>query len=160
MGIEANFDLQAVRKYVESKKDAFVEAALEAYKLTCIAMVKRAKETDTYKDQTHKLRSSIGCVLYHDGVEVFNYFESTGGEMGGEGVQEGLAHARLVAEQQVDKTIVAVVVAGADYALYVESNGFDVLTGSTYGFSSDLKREFKDIMDAFSDNVREHFNIK
>ena len=65
-----------------------------------------------------------------------------------------------MAEQQVDKTIVAVVVAGADYALYVESNGFDVLTGSTYGFSSDLKREFKDIMDAFSDNVREHFNIK
>lgn len=159
MGMESNFDISALRKYAESKKDDFVEAALEAYKLTCISMVKRAKQTDTYKDQTHKLRSSIGCVLYHDGVEVFNYFESTGGEMGGKGVQEGLMQARLVAEQQGNKSIVAVVVAGADYALYVESKGYDVLTGSTLRFSSELKAEFDNVKNAFKDHIKGKFEL-
>lgn len=160
MGIQSNLNMTALRKYAESKMDAFVEAAIEAYKLACIAMVTRAKQVNTYKDQTHKLRSSIGCVLYRDGVEVFNYFESTGGELGGDGVQSGLAQARLTAEQQGDKAIVAVAVAGAEYALYVEAKGYDVLTGSTRGFANDLKTEFENITTAFSKNISEHFNIQ
>jgi hypothetical protein len=154
MGIQSNFDMSALRRYAYKQKDKFVEAALEAYKLACIKMVDRAKQTKTYQDQTHKLRSSIGCVLYHNGVEVYNYFESTGGEKGGEGVQQGLAYAKSVAEQQGDKTIVAVVVAGADYALYVESKGYDVLTGSTRQFSSDLKVEFDNVKNAFKEHVK------
>lgn len=158
MGIESNFNMSAIREYAYSKRDKFEEAALEAYKFACIEMVKRAKQTNTYQDQTHKLRSSIGCVLYHNGVEVFNYFESTGGEMGGEGAQDGLMKARLVAEQQGDKTIVSVVVAGADYALYVESKGYDVLTGSTRQFSADLKAEFQNVKDAFKSHIEGKIN--
>lgn len=159
MGIEANFNMDALRKYAYEKKDEFIEAALEAYKLACIKMVQRAKQTNTYQDQTHKLRSSIGCVLYHNGAEVFNYFESTGGEKGGDGVQEGLACARSVAEQQGNKAIVAVVVAGADYALYVEAKGYDVLTGSKRQFHDDLKSEFDNVKSAFNDHIRDKFNI-
>jgi hypothetical protein len=173
MGIQSNFDMSALRRYAYEQKDKFVEAALEAYRLACIQMVDRAKQTNTYQDQTHKLRSSIGCVLYHNGVEVFNYFESTGGEKGGEGVQQGIAYARSIAEQQGNKTIVAVVVAGAEYALYVEAGhnmkkkdgtkiyvtGQDVLTGSTRQFSSDLKVEFDNVKNAFKEHVKGKFDL-
>jgi hypothetical protein len=159
MGITSNFNMQALRRYAESRKNEFIEATLEACKLACIKMVERAKQTNTYQDQTHKLRSSIGCVLYHNGAEVFNYFESTGGEMGSDGIQDGLTYAQNVAEQQGNKAIVAVVVAGAEYAMYVESKGYDVLTGSTRQFSSDLKSEFENVKNAFSDHIRETFDL-
>jgi len=159
MGIQSNLDMSALRKYAESKKEAFTEAALEAYKIACIKMVQRAKQTNTYKDQTHKLRSSIGCVIYYDGKEVYNYFESTGGEKGGEGVQQGLAYAGTIAGQQGDKIIVSVIVAGAEYALYVEAKGYDVLTGSTRQFADDLKIEFDNVINAFKEHIQEKFNI-
>lgn len=159
MPVESNFDMAALKKYAESKKDDFIEAAVEAYKITCIEAVRRAKQTNTYKDQTHRLRSSIGCVLYHDGVEVYNYFESTGGEAGGEGVQLGLTQARNLAELQGNKSIVAVLIAGAHYAVYVEAKGYDVLTGSTLRFTDDLKEEFSNIQKAFKEHVKGKFNL-
>jgi len=159
MPVESNFDMAALKKYAESKKDDFIEAAVEAYKITCIEAVRRAKQTNTYKDQTHRLRSSIGCVLYHDGVEVYNYFESTGGEAGGEGVQLGLTQARNLAELQGNKSIVAVLIAGAHYAVYVEAKGYDVLTGSTLRFTEDLKEEFSNIQKAFKEHVKGKFNL-
>lgn len=159
MPVESNFDMAALKKYAESKKDDFIEAAVEAYKITCIEAVRRAKQTNTYKDQTHRLRSSIGCVLYHDGVEVYNYFESTGGEAGGEGVQLGLTQARNLAELQGNKSIVAVLIAGAHYAVYVEAKGYDVLTGSTLRFTDDLKEEFSKIQKAFKEHVKGKFNL-
>jgi len=159
MPVESNFDMAALKKYAESKKDDFIEAAVEAYKITCIEAVRRAKQTNTYKDQTHRLRSSIGCVLYHDGVEVYNYFESTGGEAGGEGVQLGLTQARNLAELQGNKSIVAVLIAGAHYAVYVEAKGYDVLTGSTLRFTDDLKEEFSKTQKAFKEHVKGKFNL-
>lgn len=159
MGIKAKFNIADLRKYAQTKKTEFVEAAIEAYKVACIKMVDRAKSVGSdfsyreFKDQTHKLRSSIGCVLYHNGVEVFNYFESTGGDDGESGVQDGISYARSITERIEDKTIVAVVVAGAEYALYVESKGYDVLTGSTYDFADDLKEEFQNVKDAFKSHL-------
>lgn len=71
-------------------------------------------------------------------MEIFNYFESEGGEMGEQGVEQGLAFARIKAEESGDHLLVAVVVAGAEYARYVEAKGLDVLTGSSYGFRDDV----------------------
>ncbi len=154
MGIQAKFNMDAIRKYAHSKKPEFEKATLEAYKMACIKMVDRAKRTNTYQDQTHKLRSSIGCVLYFNGKEVFNYFESTGGEKGGEGVQEGLVYARSIVKSAKTKGIVAVVVAGADYARYVESKGYDVLKGSTQRFADDLKVEFNNVKNEFKKHIK------
>lgn len=153
MGIQANFDMSAIRAYAYSKHDELMEALMEAMKTACIKMVKRAKQTNTYKDQTHKLRSSIGCVLYHNGLEVFNYFEDTGGEMGIDGVNQGLAFARKKAGEEAGHAMVAVVVAGAEYARYVEHKGFDVLTGSSYEFEADIGNEIREVMGAFKKHV-------
>jgi hypothetical protein len=136
--MKANFKPNDLRNYIHPKINEWTKALLLAYKEACIKMVARAKQTHTYPDQTHALRSSIGYVLYHNGVEVASCFESTGGEKGEEGAQTGLALARKKAEETGNKTIVAVVVAGMDYALYVESKGLDVLTGSMRQFADDL----------------------
>lgn len=159
MGIQANFDMEAIRRYAYSKRDEWEENTLNALRVACIKMVDRAKSTKTYKDQTHKLRSSIGCVLYHNGVEVFNYFESKGGEMGEQGVSQGLSFARSKAEESGDHFLVAVIVAGAEYARYVEAKGLDVLTGSSYGFKADVESELKSVMGAFQEHIIDKFGL-
>lgn len=159
MGIQANFDMNAIRRYAYSKLNEWEEVMIQAYKMACIEMVKRAKQTNTYQDQTSKLRSSVGCVLYHKGVEVFNYFESEGGAMGEQGVSQGLSFARSKAEESGDHFLVAVIVAGAEYARYVEAKGLDVLTGSSYGFEDDLKAQIDIGIDAFKEHIVDKFGL-
>lgn len=159
MGVEVNFDMDAIRKYAYSKLAEWEEVMIQAYKTACVEMVKRAKQTNTYKDQTSKLRSSIGCVLYHNGIEVFNYFQSEGGEMGEHGVARGLSFARNKAEESGDQLLVAVVVAGAEYACYVEAKGLDVLTGSSYGFEADLQTQIEMGIDAFKEHITDKFGL-
>lgn len=110
------------------------EDVIEAIYLGAIDIVKAAKNNDTYKDQTNLLRSSIGFVIYDRGQKVREYFEATTrnaqGQAGEQGVQKGLATAEEVAQQH-PQGIVCVVVAGANYALAVESKGYDVMTSHT-----------------------------
>lgn len=159
MGIQANFDIDAIRRYAYSQINKWEDIMIQAYKTASIEMVKRAKQTNTYKDQTSKLRSSIGCVLYYKGVEVFNYFESEGGEMGEQGVTSGLAFAKRKAEESGDHLLVAVIVAGAEYARYVEAKGLDVLTGSSYGFETDLMTQIELGVDAFKEHISDKFGL-
>jgi hypothetical protein len=159
MGIKANFSASDIRAYMITRVDDLTIAMLQAYKDACKDMVTRAKQTNTYKDQTHALRSSIGYVLYYKGNEVANYFESAGGEAGGEGVESGLNFARETAMPYSGKTIVAVVVAGMNYALYVESKGMDVITGSSRQFITDLQAGISDVKQALAQHVIEKFDL-
>lgn len=159
MRIDAQSNISDLYDYAYEKFDKLEISLVEAFKVACIEMVIRAKQTKTYTDQTHKLRSSIGCVLYYRGEEIYNYFESTGGEKGEEGIRQGLIFARKKAEEKANKTIVAVVVAGAEYARYVEKNGFDVLTGSSHRFADDLRKEVEAVMSAFFRQLKNDFGI-
>ncbi|KAA6300982.1 MAG: hypothetical protein EZS26_002874 [Candidatus Ordinivivax streblomastigis] len=140
MKIKPTFNPIDLHNYLHSKVDEWTEILLTACKEACIKTVARAKQTNACQDQTGALRSSIGYVLYHNGVEIAHSFESTGGEKGEEGAQTGLAFARKKASEAGDKTIVAIVVAGMDYAIYMESKGRDVLTGSARQFADELKK--------------------
>ena len=145
MPVTPSFDPDAIRRAVYARVDAVEETIVEAYKVAALKMVRRAKQTNTYKDQTHKLRSSIGCVVFHRGREVYNYFESEGGEKGSEGVSEGLAYARRVASEAGERAVIAVIVA--------EARGYDVITGSTYGFPDDLQEEMGLIADGLKQQL-------
>lgn len=96
--------------------------------MACLEVTRNAKLLNTYKDRTHLLRSSIGFVIYNHGKKVAESFGSTGGEKGSEGVEKGKRMAEEAAAQYPND-IVAVIVAAADYALYVESKGYDVISG-------------------------------
>ena len=162
MGIKANFNMDDIRRKMYEHQEKIIKSALAAYKMACLDMVNRAKSNNTYLDQTGNLRSSIGYVLYYNGAEVDSYFvpmpaqvveykdkygvsRKTPGGDGVEGSKKGYEYAKQIAEDKNSKGIVAVVVAGMDYAYYVETQGNDVLEGSKHQFAGDLRKHLEDV---------------
>lgn len=102
------------------------------------AAVRYARENGTYRDRTGNLRSSVGYLIVENGQEVTHSDFNTVAE-GAEGSANGLQYAREVAAAH-QKGIVLVVVAGMNYATYVERRGYDVLSGSQLEAESIIKR--------------------
>jgi len=89
--------------------------------------VNNARSIDTYKDQTGNLRSSIGYVIAKNGrILNSNYLQFV---KGSKGRPMGMEVAIEAAEEHPNG-IVLIVTAGMSYALYLETMGFDVLSGS------------------------------
>ena len=133
MAIKGNFNIDAIFKDIEARLQPMIlQAVTEAFEMACLEVVKQAKSLNTYKDQTNQLRSSIGYQIYDRGVLVTEYFQA-GGAGDGTGANQGVARGKMIAAEAARKyqnDIVGVIVAGADYALYVESKGYDVISGS------------------------------
>lgn len=134
MGIKAKFNINEIFKDIEERIRPMIrQAVMEAFQMACMEVVNNAKSLNTYQDQTNQLRSSIGYQIYDQGVLITEYFQSDG-KGDGTGGAHGVMRGKNVAEEaarQYPEDIVGVVVAGADYALYVESKGYDVLSGSS-----------------------------
>lgn len=136
-------DISDALKELEGLKAKAPQLIIQALETACIETIQKARTLDTYKDQTHRLRSSLGYVIFRDGAEVASNFQSTGGTNGAEGAQIGYQKARETAAAVPG--IVAVVVAGADYASYVEAKSFDVLTGSALQLRQLFEAEMKNL---------------
>lgn len=80
-----------------------------------------------FTDRTGNLRSSIGYVVCKDGQPINVAFEAVKG--GHVGVHTGQKLAMNVAKKYPEGYTL-IVVAGMDYAVYVESKGRDVLTSA------------------------------
>lgn len=90
--------------------------------------LKAARSTNTYKDQTGNLRSSIGYVVVEDGkIAQMSSFQQV--KDGKTGTQEGRDFVLKLVDE-FPKGIVLIVVAGMNYAAYVEAKGKDVIEGS------------------------------
>lgn len=170
---------EEIHEYFEKQKQKIFDSIKEAYILACSEAVNRARETDTYKDRTNNLRSSIGFALFFNGNIVHEDFmvsgKGTGGggevsfttsngqevkftakakdSSGNEGVKTGEDFAKFIAERHKTNGFVAVIVAGMHYALYVESMGYDVLTSSTLDFTKELKKHFEIINKVHGTNL-------
>ena len=132
MGIKGKFDINAIFQDLEARlRPLIIEAVTEAFEQACLEVVEQAKSLDTYQDQTNQLRSSIGYQIYNQGVLVTEYFQASG-KGDGSGSAQGVARGKTVAAEaarQYPDDVVGVIVAGAHYALYVESKGYDVISG-------------------------------
>ncbi|MCJ8498563.1 hypothetical protein MVI27_09845 [Chryseobacterium salipaludis] len=120
----------------------------EAIEQSLMEVVILAKKTNTYKDQTNNLRSSIGYVLYYNGEIVGSHFSQDGQGTKGDGAkgkQDGLEIARQAAQDAGNNGFIGVLVAGMSYARFVEDNGKDVITGSWLQIGDILDRKFADI---------------
>jgi len=89
--------------------------------------VNKARSINTYLDQTGNLRSSIGYVIAKNGRVLRRNYKQIGD--GNKGVTDGLNLADKAASEH-SNGIVLIVTAGMEYGLYVESMGYDVLSGS------------------------------
>jgi hypothetical protein len=132
MGIKGKFNINAIFQDLEARlRPLIIEAVTEAFEQACLEVVEQAKSLDTYQDQTNQLRSSIGYQIYNQGVLVTEYFQASG-KGDGSGSAKGVARGKTVAAEaarQYPDDVVGVIVAGAHYALYVESKGYDVISG-------------------------------
>lgn len=104
--------------------------------------VTNARELHTYTDHTSNLRSSIGYIIYKDGKPYDeNFKQAEGGTDGTAGINQGKAVAGQVTVPK--KGFCLVVVAGMNYALYVEAKNYDVITGSSFEAEKELKRSIE-----------------
>lgn len=144
--IKAKFDIDKLFAGVYEKVEVITDSVIEALQMACLEVTNNAKALNTYKDQTHYLRSSIGFVVFDHGEKIAETFTSTGGERGSQGVEEGKRMAEEAAAQYPND-IVAVIVAAADYALFVESKGYDVITGSCNELNAILSKYLKIVIE-------------
>jgi hypothetical protein len=176
MPVKANFNLDGIfgeiyRIYEEEIKPSIIEAVGHA----CMDTVSAAKQIDTYKDRTGNLRSSIGYVIYDSGQKIDSFFQANPVASGvtrenyryetKEGIKTGVREVKTGGDGESGKKsgkdlaeevaigfpngIVAIIVAGMDYALWVESNGLDVISGSCLALKSLLQEKMQIIRDIY-----------
>lgn len=132
MAIDYKFDINQLFEELGAEITPILQQVLvEVMQKTCLEIIILAKQLDTYKDQTNALRSSLGYIIYDSGQKVAEYFQASGtgdGAGAAAGIEKGKQAAQAAAAEYPDD-IIGVMVAGEDYALCVESKGFDVLSG-------------------------------
>jgi len=133
MSIAVKFSLGDIYAKIDKQTDTNIDMLIDRMFYIGEACVNTARESGSYNNITGNLRSSIGYVVLHDGEVVsFGKSEAYSGAKGDgeEGVSASKAFLeRLVLEEHTGITLI--VVAGMNYAIYVEAiHNKDVLTSA------------------------------
>lgn len=124
MPIVPQFPNGHVKKHVLQYHDRIVDAAIYAMKVLAEELVIYAKNNRNYIDQTGNLTNSIGYVVTHKGKAVSQGgFSGTGEEIS---AQIGLSLANEIASE-TQNDFAVIIVAGMNYAAYVEAKGYNVI---------------------------------
>lgn len=117
-----------IDRYIAGRVEAIKKALVHNLCAVGEQVLNTARLTNSYKDQTGNLRSSIGYVVSVDGEIVqMGSFDTV--KEGGEGAKGGKEYAMQLV-RDFPKGIVLIVVAGMNYASYVSAKGYDVLDSS------------------------------
>jgi len=116
-----------VNEYMQKNIDRVEQLIVRNLSYVGESCLTAARSTNTYKDRTGNLRSSIGYVVVKNG-QIINkaIYEAGSGTDGKTGVTEGVKFMQEIARQFPDG-IALIVVAGMNYAGYVSAQGYDVL---------------------------------
>lgn len=114
----------ALRKKLADELNAMVYRLYEVG----LSAVNTIRQNHAYKDQTGNLTSSVGCAVVVEGeimqISGFEAIKPTGAQ----GSQDGKAYIQSLASQ-FPTGITLIVVAGMNYAAYVERRGIGGMTG-------------------------------
>lgn len=125
MGIKATTPISQINKMLREEVDKQRKALIRTMLYCAEEVTNAARSTDSYKDQTGNLRSSVGSVVIVDGKIIQEYGFDVVLE-GSIGVTDGKEYAHNLAASYPDGVVI-VVVAGKEYASYVAAKGYDVL---------------------------------
>lgn len=141
MAIKPNFTKDDVRK----RFDAFLNeiekkqiARLQRLGEMCLV---EARTNKGYMMQTGALLSSTGYEVYVDGVAIHSQFDAASGAESN-AAEMGIKSGQSIAETigKGTKGIALVVVAGMNYAAYVEAKGYNVLSSAEHLAERELPR--------------------
>ena len=126
MGVEVTMDIREIRDYLArevEKHEARIIAMLRYVGETVVNKI-RTSDISEWNDQTGNLRSSIGYIISLDGVSVEeSQFPMVDGPKRGETSDDGSQIGKSFAESLISlypRGIALIVVAGMEYATYVE----------------------------------------
>ncbi len=142
MGIEAKFTRSDVKKAYDNFVDGVKKQQIKRLQYLGEICLNEARMNGNYQDQTGNLRSSIGYTVFVDGVAVHSMFEQT--KEGSQGVRAGEVLANRVGKGTTG--VCLVVTAGMDYALYVESKGYNVLSSAEHLAERELPRMLENLI--------------
>lgn len=140
-GITPLFTPGQINDWIDIFRDAAEKKIEEALQYAGESALSEAKLSGSYTDQTGNLRSSIGYMILKNGIVIDGLFEEASS---GTDRKTGLSKGKALADElrtQFSEGYVLVVVAGMEYAVYVEAMGLDVLTfteAKTKGLLSNL----------------------
>lgn len=141
MAIKPNFTKDDVRK----RFDAFLNeiekkqiARLQRLGEMCLV---EARTNKGYMMQTGALLSSTGYEVFVDGVAIHSKFDAASGAESN-AAEMGIKSGQSIAETigKGTKGIALVVVAGMNYAAYVEAKGYNVLSSAEHLAERELPR--------------------
>lgn len=141
MAIKPNFTKDDVRK----RFDAFLNeiekkqiARLQRLGEMCLV---EARTNKGYVMQTGALLSSTGYEVFVDGVAIHSQFDAASGAESN-AAETGIKSGQSIAETigKGTKGIALVVVAGMNYAAYVEAKGYNVLSSAEHLAERELPR--------------------
>lgn len=128
-------------KFLEQvEKEAI--AALVLLGEQCAFKARSIPASSGFADRTGNLRSSIGYMVFKNGIAVHGGYEVVG--QGSEGVNAGKALAKNVGARYKEGFCL-VVTAGMNYAILVESRGRDVLTSAESFATQEMPRMLEEI---------------
>lgn len=153
MGIEAKFTRSDVKKAYDNFVDGIKRQQINRLQMLgemCVNHARSVPMEQGFQDQTGNLRSSIGYMVFVDGVAVHSMFEQI--KEGAQGVKAGEALAQRVGERN-PQGVCLVVTAGMNYALYVESKGHDVITTAEHLAQRELPRMLEKLVSQIKDST-------
>lgn len=128
MPIKQTTTAEQIDAYIEKQMQTWRKLIVRNFIYVGEQVLNAARSTDSYKDQTGNLRSSIGYVIVKDGSVVrASSFEQV--KNGSDGTSKGRSYAESLAARYKNG-IALIVVAGMNYAAYVKKRGYDVIDSS------------------------------
>ena len=151
MGIMVYNDIS---KPLEAFRKAVVEKQIERLQRLgemCVAQARNVPASVGFHDQTGNLRSSIGYMVFLDGMAVhqsaFDQVQPNAPYEDGvtyDGGKTGESLCREIGEST--SGVCLVVVAGMNYAKHVESKGRDVLTSAEHLAEKELPKQLAELI--------------
>lgn len=133
MGVTANFTKADVKKRIDAFLDMVEQKQIARLQRLGEMCLIEARNNKGYMMQTGALLSSTGYQVFVDGVAIHSQFDAASGAES-EAAAKGIKTGKGIAEQigKETKGIALVVVAGMNYAAYVEARGYNVLTSAEH----------------------------
>lgn len=158
MGIRATFNMGDVASRLRGCVDVVTNEQvrmLQQLGEKCVEHMRNEHPND-WQDRTGNLRSSVGYMVFVDGVAVHSssfgqvpaHEPETGLEMNGGAIGQDLC--RTIGEEH-PTGMCLVVVAGMNYAAYVEAKGRDVIAGAEQLAERELPRMIEELEEDLKD---------
>lgn len=145
LGLQMTSDARMKQPAVEWHSDA--KSIVEATKLAGGSL--NLDTASGFNDQTGNLRSSIGYILMYDGEVLTEDFQlSPAGTDKQTGIEAGKDEAERISKESPEGWAI-ILVAGMEYASWVENMGYDVISGTTLGADKKLQKALNNVLKAF-----------